>query len=77
MTDHPLTEALARVQAQDAAARTTVPRLVDALQSVLDLHKRQPSPDGDLCAECFPSVWDWPCPTVTTITQALEGETND
>ena len=57
-----------------AHARTDVPALLDALQSVLDLHKRQPSPDGDFCAECFPDNWDYPCPTVTAITTALNGD---
>ena len=73
-------ETLARIRKQaDAefiAARTDVPRLVDALEKVLNLHvKAQPIPaafgtqeGGDYCITC---VEDWPCPTVRAITQAL------
>ncbi len=59
-----------------AASITDVPRLVDALEKVLNLHvKAQPIPaaygtqeGGDYCVTC---AEDWPCPTVTAITQAL------
>ena len=63
-----------------AHARTDVPWLLEqvelrdkVLEAVLEMHKRQLSPDGDFCTECFPDYWDWPCPTVATITRALEG----
>lgn len=64
-----------------AAARTNVPRLVVALQAVLNLHFRpQPIPAAygtqtglDYCRTC---AEDYPCPTVAAITQALEGDTN-
>lgn len=60
------------------AARTTVPRLLDALEKVLNLHvKAQPVPaafgtqeGGDYCVTC---AEDWPCLTAATITGALAG----
>ena len=60
------------------AARATVPRLLDALEKVLNLHfKAQPVPaafgtqeGGDYCRTC---AEDWPCPTVTVITTGIEG----
>ena len=60
------------------AARATVPRLLDALEKVLNLHvKAQPVPaafgtqeGGDYCVTC---AEDWPCPTVTAVTVALAG----
>lgn len=72
-----------------AHARTDVPRLVDALEKVLILHKPvEVEPSETICSGCstlrgqgetaryFPFT-EYPCPTVTTITTALEGETND
>ncbi|WP_139343223.1 hypothetical protein [Fictibacillus arsenicus] len=74
-----------------AASRTTVPRLVDALRAVLELHVRAECPtcgsrDGEgnefhkcdddaYCEEC--DLEGYPCPTVTAITRALEGEPHD
>ena len=73
-----------------AAARTTVPALLDALEKVLELH--QPVTDGmgftehgyggisPACGACGTSdeyAVPYPCPTVEAITTALEGETND
>ena len=71
-----------------AAARTDVPRLVDALEKVLELHVRAECPtcgsrDGEgnefhkcdddaYCEEC--DLEGYPCPTVTAITTALGGE---
>ena len=63
----------------EIAARTDVPRLVDALEKTLNLHvKAQPIPaafgtqeGGDYCVTC---AEDWPCPTVAAITTTLEGE---
>lgn len=83
-------EALARIRAQAdaefiAAARTTVPALLDALEKVLELH--QPVTDGmgftehgyggisPACGACGTSdeyAVPYPCPTVTAITTALE-----
>ena len=70
-----------------AAARTTVPRLVDALEKVLILHKPvEVEPSETICSGCstlrgqgetaryFPFT-EYPCPTVRDITTALEGET--
>lgn len=67
-----------------AAARTTVPHLVDALEKVLILHKPvEVEPSETICSGCstlrgqgetaryFPFT-EYPCPTVTTITTALE-----
>ena len=67
-----------------AAARTNVPRLVDALEKVLILHKPvEVEPSETICSGCstlrgqgetaryFPFT-EYPCPTVTTITTALE-----
>ena len=69
-----------------AHARTDVPRLVDALEKVLELHVRAECPtcgsrDGEgnefhkcdddaYCEEC--DLEGYPCPTVTAITTALE-----
>ena len=70
-------ETLARIRARaDAAARTTVPALVDALEAVLKVHCPDHVESRDLCASCF--GWDsepvlWPCPTVKAITDALNG----
>ena len=69
-----------------AAARTTVPALLDALEAVLGLH--QPVTDGmgfteggygsisPACSSCGTSdeyAVPWPCPTVTAIATTLEG----
>ena len=69
-----------------AAARTDVPRLVDALEKVLELHVRAECPtcgsrDGEgnefhkcdddaYCEEC--DLEGYPCPTVEAITTALD-----
>jgi len=70
-----------------AHARTDVPRLVEALEGVLGMHRPMSGYDGiageeyETCAHCMeagnePSEtpWDyrWPCPTVRSITAALE-----
>ena len=60
-----------------AAARTDVPRLVDALEKVLELHKDDGFDWGhgrSFCAECQQGDGlpvPYPCPIVTAITQAL------
>lgn len=73
-----------------AAARTTVPALVDALEAVLKVHRDGGESQGYLdnghygvidhcCTECGSHGeygTPWPCPTVTAITTALEGGTN-
>ena len=52
-----------------ADARTRLPQALDALQAVLDLHKR------NIYGGCTHSACDsgsaWPCPTVEAIQQAL------
>ena len=68
-----------------AAARTTVPHLVDALEKVLILHKPvEVEPSETICSGCstlrgqgemaryFPFT-EYPCPTVEAITTALGG----
>ena len=70
-----------------AAARATVPALLDALEKVLELH--QPVTDGmgftedwyggisPACSSCGTSdeyAVPYPCPTVTAITTALNGD---
>lgn len=68
-----------------AAARTNVPRLVDALEKVLILHKPvEVEPSETICSGCstlrgqgetaryFPFT-EYPCPTVRDITTALDG----
>ena len=60
-----------------AAARTTVPALLDLAEAVLERHvKAQPitaaygtREGGDYCAACAD---DWPCPDYTAATTALE-----
>ena len=54
-----------------AHARTDVPDMAAALRAVLELHKREESPSGDYCDECFPNEWHWPCSTVATIRQRI------
>ena len=54
-----------------AHARTDVPDMAAALRAVLEMHKREESPSGDYCDECFPKEWDWPCSTVATIRQRM------
>ena len=66
-----------------AAARTDVPRLVDALEAVLAMHT--PKDNGRVTPCCSCEQWiessddeaciEYPCPTVEAITTALEGET--
>ena len=64
-----------------AAARTTVPALLDLAEAVLKRHvKAQPIPaaygtreGGDYCAACAD---DWPCPDYTAATTALERATD-
>ena len=73
-----------------AAARTTVPALLDALEAVLEIHQDGGESQGYLddgsygdmphcCTECG-SLGEygvlWPCPTVEAITTALEGKTH-
>ena len=66
-----------------AAARTTVPALLDALEKVLELHMDDAHEWGagdSFCTECqqgYDLLVSNPCPTVTAITTALEGGTND
>ena len=67
-----------------AAARTTVPALLDALEKVLALHPRvvvmaaDPEfgqmEDEAICGACIVNheAADWPCPNVRAITTALE-----
>ena len=63
-----------------AAARTTVPRLVDALEKVLELHyplTGRPSWDGEIrCNGCYDPYYDvyepYPCELVEAITTALD-----
>ena len=68
-----------------AAARTTVPALLDALEKVLELHPRvvvmaaDPEfgqmEDDAICGACIVNheAADWPCPNVRAITTALDG----
>ena len=68
-----------------AAARTTVPALLDALEKVLELHPRvvvmaaDPEfgqmEDDAICGACIVNhePADWPCPNVRAITTALDG----
>ena len=68
-----------------AAARTTVPALLDALEKVLALHPRvvvmaaDPEfgqmEDDAICGACIVDyeAADWPCPNVRAITTALDG----
>lgn len=59
-----------------AAARTDMPRLIDALKAVLEEHH----PEGaDRACECCPQRcycghWEYPCPTAKAIAEALEVE---
>lgn len=68
-----------------AAARTTVPALLDAFEKVLELHPRvvvmaaDPEfgqmEDDAICGACIVNhePADWPCPNVRAITTALDG----
>ena len=63
-----------------AAARTTVPALVDALEKVLELHSPlagRPFWDAGIrCSGCYDSYYDvyepYPCELVEAITAALD-----
>ena len=64
-----------------AAARTNVPHLVDALDAVLKVHQPftwdfgyGPLESCKGCADQGAGDHDYPCPTVTAITTALEGD---
>ena len=69
-----------------AHARTDVPALLDALEKVLRLHPRvvvlHADPefgrmeDDTICGACIVNhePADWPCPNVTAITTALNGD---
>lgn len=58
-----------------AHARTDIPRLVNALQAVVDRHVRSPlvylGDDGEysVCQGC---ARRWPCPTIRVIEEAME-----
>ena len=62
-----------------AAARTTVPALVDALEAVLKVHRPMHC-EPECCTEPVycegckqpDDAPDWPCPTVKAITDALD-----
>ena len=62
-----------------AAARTTVPALLDALEKVLELHSpRDDAWSSDItCNGCYDSHYDvyepYPCELVEAITTALDG----
>lgn len=47
-----------------------LPRLLDALERVLEVHKQ----DDDMPLFCHACDDYWPCPTVAAITAALEGK---
>ena len=71
-------ETLARIRALSATtSRTNVPRLMDALEAVLELHKCRTYPDDGIgeptaCTHCDNETW--PCPTIRVMTTPLEGE---
>lgn len=61
-----------------AESRTAVPRLLDAVEAVLALHKpvdvdfnRPPANEGSTCNECGSLTVAWPCDTVRAIIEAL------
>ena len=67
-----------------AHARTALPQAVAALRAVLDLHQprnrvTQSAPGHlvDTPGPCTACDWDWPCPTVAAITEALGEGGND
>ena len=59
---------------------TDMPRLLDAVEKVLELHKPMGATDEVFCSACFDPDWtspddnNYPCPTVRAITTALEGK---
>lgn len=62
-------------------ARTALPQAVAALQAVTDLHQPRNrvtrSASGHLVGTpgpCTACDWDWPCPTITAVTEALGEE---
>lgn len=62
-----------------AAARDNVPRLVEALEAVLELHRPEPfedEPTAFFCVECQRAQLNgtYPCPTVRALTDKLTGE---
>ena len=64
-----------------AHARTALPAAVAALRAVADLHQPRSavtrSASGHLVdtpGPCTACDWDWPCPTITAVTEALGEE---
>lgn len=70
-----------------AASRTLVPRLIAAVEAVLEEHRPvEVEPSDTICGECsfrlpngryFGKVVEWPCPTVAAIRSALIGGDDD
>lgn len=59
-----------------ADARTRLPQALDALQAVLDLHKRIWLDGREYCTHCVDWGGEYPCPTVLAIHDAL-GENDE
>lgn len=55
-----------------AHSREDIPRLVTAVETVLELHTKRTCEDADDC--CATCLYHWPCSTVKAITAALAGE---
>ncbi|MFJ2298129.1 hypothetical protein [Oerskovia paurometabola] len=62
----------AYVDALSVSARTDLPAATTALRAVLDLHAFVPARPGYHPDGCLHCQSPYPCPTVTTITNALE-----
>lgn len=70
-------------------SRRDIPRLVSAIEAVLDLHRPvEVEPSMTICDECsnaigvgdrlrYMPVEEWPCPTVRALTSKLTGEDDD
>ncbi|WP_300345841.1 hypothetical protein [Nesterenkonia sp.] len=62
-----------------AHSKTDLQKLLMAVEAVLELHQPDEA-DTRLCAHCMEAIGveafqvEWPCPTVATIQEAIEGE---
>ena len=66
----PAEDAMAPAWSTHDFMQSCAPRLLDALERVLEVHKQ----DDDMPLFCHACDDYWPCPTVAAINDALEGK---
>lgn len=62
-----------------AASRESAPRMIAALEAVIEMHPKTLGGDqiGDLADYCPACLSYWPCPTIRAIESALGGESDE